>query len=138
MAWTKAQTAIVAGVVVLLAAGTTTVTVKEIQKNKKYSWEVTKASFDVLYKTPPQVVIIPTKFSENGGAVGSNDRVLGIAQPIQEVVQAAYMKGRSRTVFLFGIARRQIRLYRQFAGRRRFGTSIAGRIKKKISYNWKA
>ncbi len=98
MAWTKAKTAIVVGVVTLLAAGTTTVTIKEIQKHKTYSWEVPRASFDVLYKTPPQVMVVPTKFSEDGGTVGSNDRVLGIAQPINEIVQAAYGKGRFRTV----------------------------------------
>ncbi|HUZ06247.1 MAG TPA: sigma-70 family RNA polymerase sigma factor, partial [Candidatus Paceibacterota bacterium] len=34
MAWTKMKTAVVSGVVVLLAAGTTTVTLKEIQKHK--------------------------------------------------------------------------------------------------------
>jgi uncharacterized protein (TIGR03435 family) len=99
MAWSKAKMTVVVGVVALLAAGTTTVTIKEIQKHKAYSWEVPRASFDVLYKTPPQVVIVPTKFSEDGGSVGSNDRVLGIAQPIKEVVQAAYMKDRFRTVF---------------------------------------
>ena len=98
MAWTKAKTVVAVGVGVLLAAGTTTITIKEIQKHKTYSWEVPKASFDVLYKTPPQVVIVPTKFSEDGGGVESNDRVLGIAQPIKEIVQAAYMKDRFRIV----------------------------------------
>src|ERR1035437_4050080 len=36
MAWTKAKTAVVAGVVVLLAAGTTIVTVKEIQEHRTF------------------------------------------------------------------------------------------------------
>ena len=36
MAWTKAKTAIVVGVGVLLAAGTTTIAVKEIQKHQTY------------------------------------------------------------------------------------------------------
>src|SRR5277367_640003 len=45
MAWTNAKTAIVASVVVLLAAGTTTVTVKEIQEHKAYPWEVPRADF---------------------------------------------------------------------------------------------
>ncbi len=53
MAWTKVKAAIVASTVVLLAAGTTTVTVKEIQKYKTYSWQVPRASFDVLYKDTP-------------------------------------------------------------------------------------
>ena len=39
MAWTKAKTAIVAGAVVLLAAGTTTVTVRHIQERRANAWE---------------------------------------------------------------------------------------------------
>ena len=99
MAWAKVKTAIVVGMGVLLATGTTAIAVKEIQKHihTTYSWQVPKASFDVLHKTPPQVVIVPTIFSEDGGRVGENDRVLGIAQPIQEIVQAAYRKSKYRT-----------------------------------------
>ena len=37
MAWTKAKTAIITGVVVLLAAGTSTITIKEIQKHRQKS-----------------------------------------------------------------------------------------------------
>ena len=40
MAWTKAKTAIVVGASVLLAAGTTTVTVKEIQEHRADPWQV--------------------------------------------------------------------------------------------------
>ena len=39
MAWTKAKTAIVAGAVVLLAAGTTTVMVRHIQERRANAWE---------------------------------------------------------------------------------------------------
>ena len=99
MTWAKAKVAIVVGVGVLLAAATT-VTVKEIQKHKTYSWQVPRASFDALYKTPPQVVIVPTKFSGDGGSAGSNDRVMGIAQPVKKIAQDAYMNlnGEFRTV----------------------------------------
>ena len=40
MAWTKAKTVIITGVVVLLAAGTTTITVKEIQAHHTYPWQI--------------------------------------------------------------------------------------------------
>ena len=40
MEWTKMKTAVVAGVVVLLAAGTTMVAIKEIQKHQMYAWRV--------------------------------------------------------------------------------------------------
>jgi len=42
MAWTKAKTTIVAGVVVLLAAATTALTVREIKEHKTYSVEFKK------------------------------------------------------------------------------------------------
>src|ERR1017187_6725571 len=45
MAWTKAKTAIVVGVGVLLAAGTATVTIKEIQEHETYSWQVPKFNY---------------------------------------------------------------------------------------------
>ena len=64
MAWTKAKTAIVVGASVLLAAGTTTVTVKEIQKHRTYPWQVRNFNTGILEKVPPQVVIVPTLFPD--------------------------------------------------------------------------
>jgi uncharacterized protein (TIGR03435 family) len=99
MAWTKAKMAIVTVVGILLAAGTTTVTVKEIQEHKTYVWEVPKADFDVFYKTPPMVTIVPTKFAEDGGWCMDEGRgAMGIAQPLVEIIQAAYQKDKLRTV----------------------------------------
>jgi len=99
MASSKAKTAIVAGAVVLLAAGTTTVTVKEIQEHKTYPWEVPKADFNVFYKAPAQVRIIPTKFSEDGGwCVDSSRGALGIAQPLKTIIYIAYSQNKFRTV----------------------------------------
>jgi hypothetical protein len=40
MAWTKAKTAIVTGVVMLLAAGTVTVTVREYDEHRIFSWQL--------------------------------------------------------------------------------------------------
>ncbi|HEY5296787.1 MAG TPA: TIGR03435 family protein [Verrucomicrobiae bacterium] len=101
MAWTKAKTAIVAGAVVLLAAGTTTVTVKEIQEHKTYSWEIPNADFGIFYKAPAQVVIVPTKFPENErgfcGADGGRG-AMGIAQPLKQVIQLAYQKNNLHTI----------------------------------------
>jgi len=64
MAWTKAKTAIVVGVGVLLAAGTTTVTIKEIQnyRDGNYSWQVENATLEMLGKIPPMIKIVPTNF----------------------------------------------------------------------------
>ena len=100
MAWTKAQTAIVAGVGVLLAVGTTSITLHKVEAHRTYSWEVPKADFGVFYKAAPQVCIVPTKFSvTNGGWVCDSSRgAMGIAQPVGEIVRAAYQEDETRTV----------------------------------------
>src|SRR5579862_1802730 len=93
MAWSQVKTAVVARTVVLLAAGTTTVTIKEIQEHKTYSWQVPKADFAVLYKTPAQLKIVPTKFDRNGGTVCDEGRgAMGIAQSVEEIIHFAYEK----------------------------------------------
>ena len=70
MAWSKAKTAIVTAVVVLIAAGTTTVAVKEIQQHSRYPWQVPHATLDLVQKFPPQAVVVPTAFKEDGGYAG--------------------------------------------------------------------
>jgi uncharacterized protein (TIGR03435 family) len=92
MAWTKAKTAIVVGASVLLAAGTTTVTVKEIQKHRtdSDSWQTRYASSEVLNRVPPQVRIVPTKFPEGGGQCRAYNKLIGIGVPVRNIVQAAY------------------------------------------------
>jgi uncharacterized protein (TIGR03435 family) len=107
MAWTNMKMAIVVGVGVLLAAGTTTITVKEIQKRKMESlevpksmdWQVPKADFGVFYKSPDQIVIVPTKFTDDGQWCSDGSRgAMGIAQPLKEIIQVAYDSDKLRTV----------------------------------------
>jgi uncharacterized protein (TIGR03435 family) len=99
MAWTKAKTAIVVSVGILLAAGTTTVSIKEIQEHKTYPWEVPKADFGIFYKMPPTIKVVPTKFSGNGDYCCDSSRgAMGIAQPLKEIIQIAYQKDNLRTV----------------------------------------
>ena len=90
MAWTKAKTAIVVVASVLLAAGTTTVTVKEIQKQRTDSWQTRYAGSEVLNRVPPQVRIVPTKFPEGGGQCRAYNKLIGIGVPVRNIVQAAY------------------------------------------------
>jgi uncharacterized protein (TIGR03435 family) len=102
MAWTKMKTAIVAGVVVLLAAGTTTITVKEIQWHRidDSIWDKGQADTRILDKAPHIVRIIPTKFPNAGGwAVAPNWKVLGVGGSVQDLVNAAYKGRLSRTIF---------------------------------------
>jgi uncharacterized protein (TIGR03435 family) len=101
MAWTKAKMAIVTVVVVLVAAGVTTVTVKEIQRHKRYPWQVPKASFELIQKFPPQVVIVPTAFKQDGGMYADFTRgggMAGICQPLTNIIRWLYAGDRYHLV----------------------------------------
>ncbi len=99
MAWTKMKTAIVAGIVVLLAAGTTTVALKEIQRHEDHSWRLLKDfrppwGFD---KMPQEVEILPTEtklYPQSGPwareDIKDDSRFIGIAQPIQTIIECAF------------------------------------------------
>ena len=101
MAWAKAKTAVVSGVVVLLAAGTTTITVKEIQEHRTYPWQA--ADYDGLFdgslldRQPPQVRILPTRFTSFAGG-SSGNKIMGTGVSAQTVVAAAYGGTSARTI----------------------------------------
>ena len=100
MAWTKAKMTIVAGAVVLLAAGTTTVTVTNIQRHNDDKWDTGRVDSSILDKAPRIVKIIPSRFPNYSGWASSGDRILGIGDTADEVVLAAYGAGNTRTLFL--------------------------------------
>lgn len=103
MAWTKAKTAMVVAAGVLLAAGTATVGVKEIQARGAYPWQVPHVSTALLDQVPPQVRIVPTRFSQFGGwgysDRSANRKVMGICAPMKEIIKAAYGEESARIVF---------------------------------------
>ncbi len=89
MAWTKAKTAIVSGVFVLLAAGTTTVTVKEIQEHRTYPWQTNEGEIHGFQlEQPPQVRILPSKFHKHAEGIGG--KMVGTGLGAEEVIAAAY------------------------------------------------
>jgi uncharacterized protein (TIGR03435 family) len=102
MAWTKMKTAIVVGVGVLLAAGTTVITVKEIQNHRTYPWQVfnPRDADSIMNITPPQVNVVPTKFplgdTKTGGdswswtAIRENGKILGMNCTAGEIMRYAY------------------------------------------------
>jgi uncharacterized protein (TIGR03435 family) len=99
MAWTKAKTAIVSGVVVLLAAGTTTVTVKEIAAHRHEIWR-DKYGLSVLDRVPQQVKILPTIPSQRGGTWGGGPYgMMGLGVKAVDVVQCAYGGTLGRMIF---------------------------------------
>ena len=96
---TKAKTAIVVGVGVLLAAGTTTVTVKEIQHYRAYPWQVQNVSSQVLDKTPPQVTIVSARFHQFGGSLSGNNKMMGLGISATNLLQYANGQSSARTIF---------------------------------------
>jgi uncharacterized protein (TIGR03435 family) len=92
MAWTKMQTAIVASAVVLIvAAGTTTVTVKEVQRHEDSQWDIGQVDGMILRKAPHIVRIIPSKFPNSGGWVGNgNGSTFGLNEPVAGIISDAY------------------------------------------------
>jgi len=90
MAWTKMKTAIVTGAIVLFAAGTTTVTVKEIQRHEDSQWDTGQLNSARLQSAPHIVRIIPTKFPKQRAWVGMNGSKLGTGSTAQDIVRSAY------------------------------------------------
>ena len=96
-----------AGVVVLLAGGTATVTVNSIHKQRDYPWQVPGFNGGVLNEAPPQLAILPSKLSS--GAWGNmRTKMMGTGVPAQTVVEAAYSdrsRGSLQTVVMTELPR---------------------------------
>lgn len=93
MAWTKAQTAVAAGAIALLAIGMTTLTVKEVHeyKNEHYPWQVnTWRSSRDLDKAPPLLEIAPTKFRGAGYGIGNGGKRWGLDASLPRIIGNAY------------------------------------------------
>jgi uncharacterized protein (TIGR03435 family) len=104
MAWTKMKIGVFVGVGLLLAAGTTTITIKEIQAHKTYNWQVPR--FDsqtfaqIMKNTSPLVQIVPTKFPSPGPFGGDGISFLGVAVSLTNIISFAYTNSTAaRTVF---------------------------------------
>jgi len=99
MAWTKAKTAIVAGASVLLAVGTTTMTIKEIAAHRSEVWRE-KYDLSVLDRVPQQVKILPAVPSRRGSTWGGGSRgMMGLGIKAVDVVQCAYDGTLGRMIF---------------------------------------
>jgi uncharacterized protein (TIGR03435 family) len=89
MAWTKAKTIIVVGASVLLAAGTTTITVKEIEDHRTYPWQGQEGVINTSQlNQPPQVRIVSSKFHKS--CIYTGDKLLGTGVSAQDIVANAY------------------------------------------------
>lgn len=101
MACTKAKTMIVIGVVAALAAGTTTVVVKNVlhpnawADDPKY-WSLNNPP---LASYPPVLILRPTRFAGHGGLVGNGNRFVGRDLAVQELVAIAYDQKSAQIIF---------------------------------------
>ncbi|MDB6026638.1 MAG: polymerase, sigma-24 subunit, subfamily, partial [Verrucomicrobiales bacterium] len=100
MAWTKIKLAVVVGAGLLLATGTTIVTVKQIQEHRTYPWQTNPLRIDVLDQVPPQVRIVPTKFPKPGseGLTKADGRTLGIGYSAEQLIEFVYYGNPFRTI----------------------------------------
>ncbi|HEY3760751.1 MAG TPA: TIGR03435 family protein [Verrucomicrobiae bacterium] len=103
MAWSKTQTAIVAGVVVLFAAGTATVTVKQIEKahTSDNAWRNPNIDSGTVDKLPPKLEIAPTIFPKGGNCSAGYGslKCVGIDQSVANLINYAYDWPQARMVF---------------------------------------
>ncbi len=107
MAWSKAKTAIVAGIVVLLAAGTITV-VHEIRWYQTYYWRIkgiNKKAIANLPKWSPQVWIKPAENTKMGNqaAFGPNGMLMGRGVPLSWLIKDAFGKSQPWMIFKDGL-----------------------------------
>jgi len=94
MAWTKAKAIATAGIGVLLVAGTTSVTVKEIHKHQHEAWQLENISSKFLLQLPYRTEILSTRSAErsgengNGGSAAMADgRGYGINASIEDMLR---------------------------------------------------
>ncbi len=112
MAWTKAKSAIVVGVAVLLTAGTTTVAVKRIEtyETDHYGWRSDKMNSDLVARTAPQVKILPTMFGNNVSGLSSTVDARkwgGVGVGLRDIAWAAYNWRPGRILIPPGAARQR-------------------------------
>ena len=106
MAWTKAKTVIVVGMGVLLAAGTTTVSIIKIKayERDRNSWRSANLTWQQVGETAPQVRILLTKFKPPVKHMLTSDGTKwgGVRVSIREIVRAAYRGSPGRVIFPAG------------------------------------
>jgi len=111
MAWTKAKTAIVVGVAVLLAAGTATLSFKKIKAHEvkpasasagtSETWRKAGLKWQEVGEVAPEVKVLPTKFQPPVHNMQTCDglRWGGINVSVREMMRAAYRGAPGRVAF---------------------------------------
>jgi uncharacterized protein (TIGR03435 family) len=99
MAWTKTKIAMVAGLGLLMAAGTTTLTLQQVLHHRENSvWNyITRNDRQQLERAPATVAIRPSQYPASvAGWHTSNGKILGLRQPINVLLTVSYDISRCR------------------------------------------
>ncbi len=104
MTWTKTKTAIVAGIVLLLVAGPTTVALEKAQEQRlEKIWRINRdVPTRVLDRLPPLFKVVPTKFGPpwiNWNAGSHGDKFAGARARVGIMAMYAYTFPRLRIQF---------------------------------------
>src|SRR5215469_2268086 len=75
--------------------------------HKDEKWDSGQLNSRVLDQEPPIVKIIPTRFPNRNGWVGRKDRMLGVGETANDIVQLAYGQSGARTVYLTTLPQRK-------------------------------
>jgi len=138
MAWTNAKTASVIGAGLLLAAGTTTVVVKDLQKHEipsqhlgKFQWQVEDYYSGLLNQAPPLVEIVTTKFPNAGGYINDDGKTMGLGDLFISILEDAYGARHTRMIVSTPLPPGQF----DFISSLPSGAMLALQQKLKIKYN---
>jgi uncharacterized protein (TIGR03435 family) len=110
MAWTKAKTAIVAGLIVLLAAGTVSTigvktVIKKMQAYEAHRGQLWQQKYDlsIVDRVPPQVAILPVLRSRatqgQQFGVNRNSKAVGLGVGVPKIMALAYDVSLGRMIF---------------------------------------
>jgi uncharacterized protein (TIGR03435 family) len=89
MAWTKMKTAIVVGVAILLAGGTTTIMVKKMI-SPSIDESLWKPDSRVFAKVPPVLIIRPTRSVDASSSISAGEKAMRLNATIAELLSVAY------------------------------------------------
>lgn len=96
MAWTKLKATIVAGAVILLAAGTTTVVA--VKEHRCEPWQAMSFDSRAMDKVPPQVKVLPAKYPLFRGSGGVDGHIMGLGTTIPQMIGTAYQVSEMRII----------------------------------------
>jgi uncharacterized protein (TIGR03435 family) len=108
MAWSKAKTAVIAGIGILFVAGTTTATIKEVREHREVQEQGTPAwqeSYDLSFvdRLPPQIKLLaslPSTLQSGTHIIGSrNGKALGLGLSVPDLVMMAYGVGWAQIIW---------------------------------------